>query len=230
MKPHLYKALWISIQTSSVPNKWLVTSKDDIIRYFPEILEGLGKFPGEPYHNNVDPSIPPKHLPARPVPVHQQAAFKQQLDDMIQAGVIVPVTEATPWINSYVIVESEDQKRQAKARYLPRSNPIEQGCNQRTLLTHRPQKTYITIFTRQNTSQSLISTRDIGKCPWMRKAHTSQLLTPHLASTTSPTCHSVSMYLVMHFRGKLDTIYNPLPNVIGIADDLIIWGNKEDGF
>ena len=31
------------------------------------------------------------------------------------------------------------------------------------------------------------------------------------------------------FQRKLDTIYNPLPNVIGIADDLIIWGNKEDG-
>ena len=97
-------------QTSSVPTKQLVTSKDDIIRYFPEILEGLGKFPGEPYHINVDPSIPPKCLPARPVPVSQQAAFKQQLDDMIQAGVIVPVTEATPWINSYVIVKSEDKK------------------------------------------------------------------------------------------------------------------------
>ena len=31
------------------------------------------------------------------------------------------------------------------------------------------------------------------------------------------------------FQRKLDTIYNPLPNVIGIADDLIIWGNKGDG-
>ena len=28
---------------------------------------------------------------------------------------------------------------------------------------------------------------------------------------------------------KTDEIYNPLPNVIGIANDIIIWGNKEDG-
>ena len=28
---------------------------------------------------------------------------------------------------------------------------------------------------------------------------------------------------------KTDEIYNPLPNVIGIADDTIIWGDKEDG-
>ena len=94
-------------QTTSVLTKQLVTSKDHIIKYFPDILEALGKFPGGPYHINVDPNVPPKCLPARPVPVHQQAALKQQLDDMIQAGVIVPVTEATPWINSYVIIEYE---------------------------------------------------------------------------------------------------------------------------
>ena len=88
----------------------------------------------------MDPSKPPKHLPARPVPVYQQAAFKQQQDDMIQAGVIVPVKEATPWINSYVIVESEDKKRQAKAMYLHRSNPIEQGCNQRALSHKDPRR------------------------------------------------------------------------------------------
>ena len=28
---------------------------------------------------------------------------------------------------------------------------------------------------------------------------------------------------------KTDEIYNPLPNVIGITDDIIIWGDKEDG-
>ena len=28
---------------------------------------------------------------------------------------------------------------------------------------------------------------------------------------------------------KMDEIYNTLPNVIGIADDIIIWGDKEDG-
>ena len=101
-------------QTTSVPTQHLVTSRADIIKYFPEILEGLGKFPGKPYHINVDPSVPLKCLPARPVPVHQQTAFKQQLDDMIQAGVIVPVTEATPWINTYVIIKSEDKKGKQK--------------------------------------------------------------------------------------------------------------------
>ena len=28
---------------------------------------------------------------------------------------------------------------------------------------------------------------------------------------------------------KTDEIYNPLPNIIGIANDIIIWSDKEDG-
>ncbi len=31
------------------------------------------------------------------------------------------------------------------------------------------------------------------------------------------------------FQRKLDNIYNPLPNTIGIADDIIIWGENPDG-
>ena len=30
-------------------------------------------------------------------------------------------------------------------------------------------------------------------------------------------------------KRKTDEIYNPLPNVIGIANDIIIWGDNEDG-
>ena len=33
---------------------------------------------------------------------------------MLQAGILVPVTQATPWINSFVLVESTDSQGQAK--------------------------------------------------------------------------------------------------------------------
>ena len=35
---------------------------------------------------------------------------------MLQAGVLLPVTEATPWINSFVLVEKRDNHRQVKLR------------------------------------------------------------------------------------------------------------------
>ena len=73
---------------------------------YKDIFKGIGTFPGKPYHINMDPSVPPKHLPCRPVPVHQQDEFKKQLNEMLDAGIIVEVDEATLWINSFVIVET----------------------------------------------------------------------------------------------------------------------------
>ena len=46
----------------------------------------------------------------RPVAVHLKEAFKQELDKMLQAGYIKPVHEATPWINSFVIVKDKQGK------------------------------------------------------------------------------------------------------------------------
>ena len=215
-------------QTTSVFTKQLVTSKDDIIKYFPEILEGLGKFPGEPCHINVDPSVSPKHLPARPVPVHQQSAFKQQLDDMIQASVILPVTEATPWINSYVIVKSEGKKGKQKLHISLDSTPLNKAiirkpCHMQTqedIYHHLYKAKYITVV-------------DFCKGYWQvpldeESSYLTTFKTPFgwYHFTHLPFGINVSGDA---FQRKLDTIFNPLPNVISRADDLIIWGNKDDG-
>ena len=87
------------------PNSPL-TSLDEIKVQYKEIFEGIGTFLGKLYHINTDPSIPPKQLPCRPVPIHQQDEFKKQLNEMLDAGFIMEVHEATPWINSFVIVET----------------------------------------------------------------------------------------------------------------------------
>ena len=210
-------------QTSSVPTKWLVTSKDDIIRYFPEILEGLGKFPGEPYHINVDPSVPPKHLPARPVPVHQQAAFKQQLDDMIQAGVIVPVTEATPWIKSchhWVWRQKGKQKPHICLDPTPLNKAVIES-----LVSHRPQDTY-----HHLPKAKYITVVDFCKGYWQvpldeESSYLTTFNTPFgwYCFTCLPFGINVSGDA---FQRKLDTFYNPLPNFIAIADDLVICGQQ----
>ena len=83
-----------------------LTSLDEIKVWYKEIFEGIGMFPGKPYHINTDLSIPPKQLTCQPVPVHQQDEFKKQLNEMLDAGAITEVQEATPWINSFVIVET----------------------------------------------------------------------------------------------------------------------------
>ena len=49
-----------------------------------------------------------------PVPIHLKEAFKKEIDKMLQAGVISSVNGATPWINSFVLVEGKDKSGNPK--------------------------------------------------------------------------------------------------------------------
>ena len=48
----------VSNQPGTVPK--LITSKEQILQAYPEVFDGIGCFPGPPYHIHVDPSITPK--------------------------------------------------------------------------------------------------------------------------------------------------------------------------
>ena len=65
-----------------------------------------------------------------------------------------------------------------------------------------------------STSQSLTLRSHFGNFFWMRKA-----VRLPFGTNVSGDCHQ---------RG-IDSIYGKLDKVIGIADDLLIWGNEEDG-
>ena len=94
----------------------IIKRKADIKNFYTDVFEGVGHFPGEPYHTQIDSKVPLKQMPVRPVAVHLKEAFKQELDKMLQAGYIKPVHEATPWINSFVIVEGKDKLGKLKIR------------------------------------------------------------------------------------------------------------------
>ena len=91
----------------------LITSKDQIMAQYPDVFEGIGKFLGPPYTIHLDPSVPPKQTPCLPVPIHLKESFKE-IDKMLQAGVLKPVTEATSRINSLVLVERKDKSGNLK--------------------------------------------------------------------------------------------------------------------
>ena len=74
----------------------LITSKEMILCKYPDVFEGIGKFPGPDYHIQIDPSIPPKQTPCWPIPIHLKETFQQEINKMLQAGVLAPVHEATP--------------------------------------------------------------------------------------------------------------------------------------
>ena len=94
----------------------LITNQEQILQEYPDVFEGVGKFPGPPYHIRVDPKVTPKQTPCRPIPIHLKDVFHKELNQMLQAGVLLSVTEATLWINSFVLVEKRGDHEQVKLR------------------------------------------------------------------------------------------------------------------
>ena len=92
----------------------LITTQEQILQEYPNIFEGIGKFPGLPYHIQVDAKVTPKQTLCRPILIHLQDVFQKEINQMLQAGVLLSVNEATPWINSFVLVEKKDNHGQVK--------------------------------------------------------------------------------------------------------------------
>ena len=111
----------MSPQKNAVPK--LVVSKEQILSYYCNVFEGIGKFPGPPYHIQLDPSVIPKQTTCHPIPVHLKVGFKQEVDKMLQAGVLKPVHDATPWINKFVFLEGNDKSANLNLKiYLDQTN------------------------------------------------------------------------------------------------------------
>ena len=94
----------------------LITSKNEILDAYLEVFDGNGHFHGSPFHIRVNPCVSPKQTLCQLIPVHLKESFKKEIDKMLQAGFLKPVHQATPWINSFVLVEGKDKLGNLKLR------------------------------------------------------------------------------------------------------------------
>ena len=147
-----------------------LTSLDEIKVQYKEIFEGIGTFPGKLYHINTDPSIPSKQLPCQPFPVHQQDEFKKQLNEMLDAGVITDVHEATPWINSFVIVETvKDRRKKLRVGLDPK--PLNKAIMHEPYITCTPDNVYHKLANAKYITEWTLRSH-FCNLSWMRKAVT----------------------------------------------------------
>ena len=94
----------------------IVTQKEQIKALYSDVFEGIGCFPGKPYHINLNQSVTPVQTQCRPVPVHLKEVFKQEINKMLDAGILKPVEKVTPWINSFVLVKGKNPDGSIKLR------------------------------------------------------------------------------------------------------------------
>ena len=82
-------------------------TKQDILSQYSGCFVGIGHFPGDPYKFHLQPDYKlARHAP-RKVPVHLEAAFKEEIESLVKQGILEDVKEHTDWVNSYVIVEKD---------------------------------------------------------------------------------------------------------------------------
>ena len=85
-------------------------TKEQLLAKYPKVFaDGVGKLDGE-YHIRLDNTVDPvQHAPRR-VPVALSAKVKETLEEMVQQGIIEPVSTPTPWISSMVVVPKTNDK------------------------------------------------------------------------------------------------------------------------
>ena len=141
------------------------------------------------------------------------------LNLLLQVGVLKPVTEATPWINSFVLVESKDKSRNLKLHICLNKAIIRQ-------LYHFKVPDGIAHFIADS---CIMTVCDCHKGYWYQELYElSSFLTTlntdfgHYRFTVMPFGATVACDV---FQCKLDQCFGQIPNVIVTADDIMVVGN-----
>ena len=79
--------------------------KEDILSHYSGCFGGIGHFPGEPYKFHLKPELKPARHAPRKVPIHLEAAFKEEIESLVKLEILEKVKEHNDWVNSCVIVE-----------------------------------------------------------------------------------------------------------------------------
>ena len=85
----------------------LPLTKKDILSQYSGCFEGIGHFPGDPYKLHLKPEHKPAQHAPRKVPIHLEAAFKEEIESLVKQGILEELKEHTDWVNSCVIVEKD---------------------------------------------------------------------------------------------------------------------------
>ena len=212
-----------SVQTRStepeVKSDTFPLTKTSVLKQHADVFKGIGKFAGE-YDIQLDPTVPPVVNPPRRVPIALRDRLKSELDRMEDLNIIVKVTEPTRWVNSLVVVEK------------PHSDKLRicldpQSLNRAILRPHYPSKSFEDILPKLANAK-FFTKLDARSGYWaIQLSLASSLL------TTFNTPFGRYRYLRLpfglnssqdEFQRRIDEIYEGLPGIVTIVDDLLVFG------
>ena len=214
-------------QTKKQQASKLITSKDQIMIQYPDVFEGIGKFLEPPYTLHLDPSIQPKQTPCQPVSIHLKESLKKEIDKMLKGGVLKPVSEAIPWINSFVLVESKNRLGNLNLHICLDLTKLNKAIIQEPYHFKMPDDNAHLIA-----DACIMTVCDCHKGYWHQELDESSSFL-----TTFNTEFGCYRYTGMPFRttvagdvfqSKLDQCFGQIPHVTVIADDIMVVGKMQN--
>ena len=96
--------LQTSLKMGLIKTVLAVDVVNNILDDYPDLLQGIGLFPGE-HSFTLDPTVKPVVHPQHRIPIALSDKVKRKLDEMEAQEVIQKETGPTEWVNSMVVVE-----------------------------------------------------------------------------------------------------------------------------
>ena len=196
-----------------------------MINEYQDCFDKIGRFPGGQYHTQlIDNATPVIHL-LRTVPVHILPLYKAELEKMIADDNITE--EPTDWVNSIVcnVKETPDGKKKVRLCLDPKD------LNKNIRREHHYTRTIDEILPLLH-GKRYFSVVDTAKGYWHVELDqessllcTFNTLFGRYRFKRLPFGIAVSQDI---FQPKLDDIYNHIPNITGVADDIIVLGSTEE--
>ena len=191
---------------------------EDLKKLYPNSFDRLGSLKGA-YNIRVDPTVKPVTHARRKVPIESKEAIDKELDYLIEEEIITEQVEPTPWVSSVTF----PRKPNGEVRvYLDTSN-----LNKAIIREHHKPMTVelagVTVYTKADALKAFLQ---------IHLTHEASLL------TTFNSHREWLRFLRMPFGAKMsqdvfqlrmDAILEECPGVIGIHDDIVIFGvDQED--
>ena len=202
-------------------------SKATVTNEYQDCFDKIGRFPGAQYHIQLSDNATPIIHPPRTVPVQILPLYKAELEKMIADDIITEVKESTDWVNSIVcsVKETPDGKKKVRLCLDPKD------LNKNICCEHYYSRTIDEILPLLH-GKRYFAVVDTVKGYWHVEVDLESSLLCNF-NTPFGRCRfkRLPFGIVVSqdiFQRKLDDIYKNIPNVTGIANDIIVFGSTEE--
>ena len=200
-----------------------IDNKKDLIQQYPECFDGIGKFQGQ-YHISIDPTVPAAIHPPRRIPLALKDSIKFELNDMEEKQIITKVREGEPtaWVNSLV--------------YRKKTNGRLRLCLDPKDLNTAIRRDHHVVPTLEDLLPKLKDAKYFSivdaKCGYWNVELTQE--SSYLTTFNSPFGRYRFLRMPFGlkmaqdvFQSKIDQTFEGCEGVIGISDDIVVFGTTE---